>query len=263
MTAKTSFRSRNTGRLLSLGSTLILLAAWEILPRTLGNLQLYFPPVSRIIASAWDGVVSGQLLGAAFDTTRRALTGLALAFILGLSAGLVMGLWSKANALFVPVIEFLRPIPSTAMVPVALLFLGIGEDLYLAVIAFGCAWPILLNTFSGVRSTDPLLIETGRTLNLSRLRIVTQIVIPSAVPQIATGVRISLAISLILAITIEMVAGGSGLGYAILDAERSFAYRRMYAGILVLGVLGLLLNHGFQVASRKSLHWAERSTDII
>lgn len=256
-------RGRAVHRVLTLVALAVLLAAWEAAPRLLGDLKIYFPPASQVLAALARGIVSGALVGATAETLRRAFLGLLLALAVGVPMGVLMGLWSRVSAALTPAVESLRPIPSAAMIPVALLFLGIGERLYLAVIAFGCCWPILLNTLHGVRSTDPLLVDTGRTLNLSRPRIVGSIVLPSAMPQIATGVRISLAISLILAITVEMITGSSGLGYLILDAERSFRYREMYAGIVLLGVVGLLINQAFHMLSRRFLGWAERAVDVI
>ena len=143
-----------------------------------------------------------------------------------------MGRSRRIALLLNPIAEILRPIPSAAIIPVAILFLGIDERMKIAVVVFGSTLPILLNTIYGVRSVDLLLIDTGRTFNLSRLAFLRKIVIPAALPSIATGLRISLAISLILTITVEMIAGNSGLGFLILDYERSFRYAGVYAGVV-------------------------------
>jgi ABC-type nitrate/sulfonate/bicarbonate transport system permease component len=141
---------------------------------------------------------------------------------------------------------------------VAILFLGIGSGMKVAVIIFGTSWPILINTIHGVQSLDPVLLETGRTFNLGRWAFLQKIVFPAALPGIMTGLRISLAISLILGITVEMIAGRAGLGFLILDYERSFKYAEMYAGIALLGVIGFLLNSLMARVETRLVGWARR-----
>jgi NitT/TauT family transport system permease protein len=153
-------------------------------------------------------------------------------------------------------VEVLRPIPSAALIPVAIVFFGIETEMRVAVVVFGALWPILLNSVSGARSVDPLLLETGRAFSFGRVDLYRKILIPAALPAITTGLRISLAIALILAVTVEMVAGGDGLGFYILDHERSFKYPQMYAGILFLGLVGFSLNLLFSAIERRYLFWA-------
>jgi len=149
----------------------------------------------------------------------------------------------------------LRPLPSAAIIPVAILFLGIFDSMKVAVITFGALWPILLNTVDGVRNIDPVLLDTARTLSLTRGQALMKIVVPGASPGVFTGMRISLAIALILSITVEMIAGNNGLGFYILDWERSFHFREMYAGILALGGVGYMLNHAFLLVDRRIMRW--------
>jgi NitT/TauT family transport system permease protein/sulfonate transport system permease protein len=133
----------------------------------------------------------------------------------------------------------------------------------LAVIMFGSLWPILINTIHGVRGIDPILIDTGRTFNLSQKKLLTKIIIPGASPSIVTGMRISLAIALILAVTVEMIAGNDGLGFCIIDWERSFRFTEMYAGIFTLGILGYLINFLFMKIESKVMRWYKGFTRAI
>jgi ABC-type nitrate/sulfonate/bicarbonate transport system permease component len=129
-----------------------------------------------------------------------------------------------------------------------------------AVTVYACAWPILLNTIDGVRNIDRTLIDTGRTFGLGRWKILRTIALPAAAPYVATGLRISLPIALILVTTSEMVVGGSGLGYFILDQERSFRITEMYAGIVVVALLGYVLNRIFVALEERMTVWHRGST---
>lgn len=150
--------------------------------------------------------------------------------------------------------------PSVAIIPVAILFLGIGDLMVVVVTVYACIWPILINTIDGVRNIDRTLIDTGRTFGLSRWKILTNIALPSASPYIITGLRISLAIALILVTTSEMLVGGRGLGFFILDEERSLRTDNMYAGIILVAMLGYLLNRLFLFLESKAMAWHQGMT---
>jgi ABC-type nitrate/sulfonate/bicarbonate transport system permease component len=155
-------------------------------------------------------------------------------------------------ACWATVIELLRPMPSVAIIPVAILLLGIGDAMIVAVTVYASLWPVLINTIDGVRHIDGTLIDTGRTFGLARGRILWQIILPGASPYIVTGLRIGLSIALILVTTAEMIAGSKGLGFYILDEERGMNSANMYAGIVVVALLGYLLNLAFLDAGSQS-----------
>lgn len=250
------YRSRAMGFIL----LLILAASWETLSRLNIVNSIFLPPLTTVATSLWKLVVSKELLSATGITLGRCATGYSLAAVIGIPLGVLMGKSTRVFFLFEPLVESLRPIPSAAIIPIAILFLGIDNEMKIAVIVFGSLWPILLNTIQGVQVIDPMLLETGRTLNLSKRQLLLKIILPASSPSIITGLRISLAISLILSITVEMIAGSSGLGFLILDYERSFKYAEMYAGIVSLGVIGLCLNAVFSALDRRYLAWAKLST---
>lgn len=241
----------------------VLAVGWEGLSRFGVVNPIFFPPLSRVIRSLFSLFLSRELIDATLITLGRCAAGYGIAALVAIPFGLLMGQWRTLERLLTPLVETLRPIPSAAVIPVAILFLGIDNKMKVAVVVFGSLWPILLNTIHGVHIIEPMLIDTGRTLNLTKRQLVGKIIIPAASPSILTGLRISLAISLILAITVEMIAGSSGLGFLILDYERSFKYAEMYAGIIALAIIGLCLNGLFIVIDRRFLGWSKQSPSNV
>ncbi|MGH7488131.1 MAG: ABC transporter permease [bacterium] len=183
------------------------------------------------------------------------MEGYVVAAIIAVTLGIVLGYFRFAHSLTAIVIEFLRPMPSVAIIPVAILLLGIGDSMILAVTVYATLWPILVNTIDGVRQIDRTLIDTGRTFGLSRGRILWQVVLPAASPYIVTGLRISLSIALILVTTAEMLAGSKGIGFFILDEERSMNNANVYAGVILVAILGYGLNRVFLVIEQKAMRW--------
>jgi ABC-type nitrate/sulfonate/bicarbonate transport system permease component len=186
---------------------------------------------------------------------KRAAMGYLLAAVIFIPLGIVMGLFAFCRRALEVVVEMLRPIPPPVVIPVALLFFGLEDEMKIFVIFFSCAWPILLNTQDGVRNIDRLLLATARTFGLSHARIIWQVVLPACSPQIMTGLRISLPITLILVVISEMVGSADGIGYFILDSQRRFKVAQMYAGMLALAILGYAMNLVFNLAHRALLAW--------
>lgn len=233
----------------------VLLAAWEYASAMRLIDPISMPRVS-LIAAAWLKTIDGgPLLQAVVPTLGRIFAGFALAAVIAVPLGLLMGSIPMVYRLLEPATELIRPIPSSAYIPVAILFLGIDNEMKVFVIVVACLFPILLNTYGGVRGIDPVLIDTGRTFGLSRAKALWQIVLPAALPNILTGMRISLGIALIVAVVAEMIAGNSGIGYFILDMQRIFRVPEMFAGIFTLGVLGFAINFIFLKIEGRLLHW--------
>lgn len=233
----------------------VLLAAWEYASAMRLIDPVSMPRVS-LIAAAWLKTLNGgTLLQAVLPTLGRIFAGFALAAVIAVPLGLLMGSIPMVYRLLEPATELIRPIPSSAYIPVAILFLGIDNEMKVFVIVVACLFPILLNTYGGVRGIDPVLIDTGRTFGLSRAKALWQIVLPAALPNILTGMRISLGIALIVAVVAEMIAGNSGIGYFILDMQRIFRVPEMFAGIFTLGVLGFAINFIFLKIEGRLLHW--------
>lgn len=237
------------------GVLLGIAVVWEIAGRFGFIHKLFFPPATKILTSFVTMVVSGEVLRHVGVSMWRAGLGYVLAAVIAITLGVLMGYWRAAYESFEIVVELLRAVPPPAIIPVAIVFLGIGDQMKIFIILFSCAFPILVNTIDGVRGVDPVLIRTAQTFGLGQARLIWRVVIPAASPFIMTGLRIALAIALILVVISEMVGATSGIGYFILDAQRSFRIPQMYAGMLVLALLGYALNRGFLLADSWLLGW--------
>lgn len=233
----------------------LLLVIWELGSRATPALQLYFPPVSEVLGALAQSLLSGPMISHLAVTVRRFLQGYFLAALVGVGIGVVLGYFRFFHDLLAMVIEFLRPMPSVAIIPVAVLMLGIGDSMIVAVTVYATLWPVLINTIDGVRHIENVLIQTGRTFGLQRRQLLWRVILPAASPYVVTGLRIGLSIALILVTTAEMVVGSRGLGFYILDEERSMNTSNMYGGILVVAALGYALNRLFLRAEARALRW--------
>ena len=246
-------------RLSGLILIVLLLAFWQFSALYLVHIPTW-PPVTRIFQAWWENIADGTLIGHLFATLWRQMLGYGLAVILGIVLGLAMGYYRPLYNLFEPLVEVLRPIPGPAYLPILVLFVGIGHEMKVVLILLASFFPILLNTFSGVRAIDPVQFDTARTLGLTTFQTFRELVLPAASPQILTGMRISLAISLILAILGEMIVSNDGLGYFTLLAQRTFKVPEMYAGIFTLALFGYVLNRVFLTIESRLIAWHRESS---
>jgi ABC-type nitrate/sulfonate/bicarbonate transport system permease component len=236
---------------------------WEITSRVGFVNPAFFPPFSQVIATLGQMIQTGETWQNVWFTMYRCFIGYLIACAVGIPVGILMGRSRKSYHLLEPLTEMLRPIPSAAVIPVAILFLGIDNGMKIFVVVYACLWPVLINSLDGVRGIDPVLIETGKTFDLSKRQFLFKIIIPAASPQFVTGMRISLAIALILSISVEMIAGNNGIGFYILDTERSFLYREMYASIVMIGIIGFSINALFVTLSDKIMRWHKGFTATL
>ena len=234
---------------------LALLVVWELIAQAELVNPLIVPPLSKIFISFWSLVSSGQIPLQILVSTKRAAVGYLLAAIVFIPLGVLMGLFDRVHRALEVVLEMVRPIPPPVIIPVAMLFFGLEDEMKVFVIFFSCAWPILLNTLDGVRGVDRVLLNTARTFGLSQGKIIRQVILPVCSPQIMTGLRVSLPITLILVVISEMVGSTDGIGYFILDSQRRFRVSQMYAGMLSLAILGYVLNQLFNFLHRLLLPW--------
>jgi NitT/TauT family transport system permease protein/sulfonate transport system permease protein len=234
---------------------LFLLILIEIFCRLNWLDSVYFPPPTQIFVKLFELLFQQSMWIHIGFTLLRAFVGFSIAMVIAIPCGLLIGEFQPARNLLEPIIEMLRPLPSAAVIPVAILLFGIEDKMKIAVIIFGSIWSTIVGAIDGVRSVDSLLVDTGRLFQLNRLQLLYKIILPSALPTIFTGMRISLAIALILTVTSEMIAGSNGLGYFILDSQRSFAFREMFAGIIIVGTIGFISSKIFLWIDQKILFW--------
>jgi ABC-type nitrate/sulfonate/bicarbonate transport system permease component len=255
--AKPSFKLEAAWNTRAIGVIFIalLLVLWEIAATSEFLPPMSFPRISSIMATWWQLAISGELLDEMLPSLGRMFAGYFIGVVIGVLLGLMMGYIRFFYNLLEPITEVLRPIPSPAYLPIVILFLGIDDEMKIFMVAFASVFPVLLNTYSGVRSVDPIQLQTARTFGVSGRKLLTQIVLPASSPYIFTGMRISLAVALIVMVISEMVAGSNGIGYFILSAQRGFKIRDMFAGVLTLAVLGYVLNRLFLSIENRVLAW--------
>jgi ABC-type nitrate/sulfonate/bicarbonate transport system permease component len=232
-----------------------LLAIWQVLADMRLISPVFFPPPSRAIAELFDRLVDGSAYPPILATCTRMLFGWVCASILGIALGAIIGSSRIGRDYLEPTLEFVRPLPASAIIPVAILFLGLTNQMSVAVIAFGAIWPVLLSSVYGFSSIQGRLQEVSAVLGLSRLEYLRKIAIPSAMPDILSGIRVSLAISLILAVVTEMQASLPGIGRDIFMAQRSFRSVDLYGGLIVLGVIGFTVNYALVAFEKRALRW--------
>jgi ABC-type nitrate/sulfonate/bicarbonate transport system permease component len=197
----------------------------------------------------------GELAGFVLLTLKHVLLGWLLASLVGIGVGLAIGMSATARMYLLPTLEFFRPLPASTLFPVAIAAFGLTETMLLSVIAFGALWPTLLATIDGVVGVRPRLQEVAQLLALGRWRFAFQVALPSAMPQILSGMRLSLTIALILSVTGEMVSGTEGLGRWILLQARGFRAADVFAGVLLFGVIGYLSAQAITLVEARVLRW--------
>jgi ABC-type nitrate/sulfonate/bicarbonate transport system permease component len=239
--------------LVALALPAVLAGLWWWLPQDSGS--IYWPPLDDVLRAFPDTWTPDRLDADVLASLRRLAAGYLLATACGIVLGVAIGSSPALRRFLEPVLEFLRAVPPPVLVPVVMLFAGIGDTMKAGVIALGCLWPILLNTVEGVRAVDPVMAETARAYGLTGRRRLTSLVVPSALPQIFAGLRQALSIGLILMVISEMFAARDGLGFAIVQFQRSFAIPGMWTGILLLGALGAVLAFLFSLLERRVLGW--------
>lgn len=250
---KTAFRlraGRSSWSLFSLSiaalkhsiAILAFLALWELLPRLDVVDSVFLPPFSEVLAAGWRLMQSGELENDAAVSLYRAVSGLALAILIAVPGGLILGAKKPLADLLDPLLEIFRNTAPLALLPVFTLVLGISDTSKIAMVVYSCVWPILLNTVNGVKTVDPPLIKAARSMGLSRIAVFVKVVLPASAPPIFTGIRLAAAYSILVLIAAEMVGAKAGLGYLVNAAQFNFQIADMYAGILTLSLLGLGIN---------------------
>ncbi|MDP9928037.1 ABC transporter permease [Variovorax paradoxus] len=233
----------------------IFLALWEALPRLGIVSDAYLSPPSAVLASIIQLVDTGQLWKHVAASLQRSLWGLLLASFSGVVLGLLIGSSRRLAAIADPVLQLFRQTSAFALFPVFILFLGIGELSKVAIIFWASFWPVLLSTVSGVKQVDRLLVNSALSMGASRRFVFFKVVLPASLPSIFTGVRLAGAYSITALVAAEMIGAHSGLGFLTLNSQETFQIPTMYAGILLLAVLGLLLNYLLALLERRLLRW--------
>lgn len=236
------------------GFVIVLTLLWQVLAEH-NLLTSYVPPPSQVFASMGRGLLDGNISSQIATTLTAYAESLGVGALLAVTAGILMGTFRPVYDAFKMIVEFMRPIPSVATIPLAILFFGLGDEMRVVVVTYAVFWPMLINTLYGVRGIDPLSHDVARNFGFSESEALWRITLPSALASIATGFRISASIALIVTVTVELVAGNSGIGFFISQMEQADRLPPMYAAIILTGIMGYALNWTYFQLEKRFVFW--------
>lgn len=226
----------------SFALAILICVLWKIAADQRLVSRVILPHPFDTLASFRDGLQRGVLLDAAAETLTGMLAGWVTASLLGVLLGGLIAGSQRMSELLVPTLDFIRQIPSSAILPIAIMYLGFTSSMVVAVILFSAIWPVLLSTIHGFQSVEKRLLESCRVLEMGRLATFWKVSLPSALPDIFAGLRIGLTISLILAVASEILAGMNGIGHLLMEASVLYRSADLFAGVILIGLIGYLLN---------------------
>ncbi|MCU1438869.1 MAG: transporter permease [Naasia sp.] len=233
----------------------MVLAVIELAARTELIPSRFLPPPTAVAVRIVAEAAQGRFWLAIVDTLAGWALGLGIAALIAIPAGILIGSSEFVYRATRPIIEFLRPVPSVALIPLVFLLFSPSLEGKVFLAVFAATWPLLVQTQYGIRNVLPLQLDTARSFQISRHRVIFRVLLPSALPYLATGLRIASTVSLILVITGEIVLGAPGIGKAINEAREGAAVELMYGYVLIAGMLGVMLNAVFAGVERRALHW--------
>jgi ABC-type nitrate/sulfonate/bicarbonate transport system permease component len=233
----------------------ILALAWEIAARSGLVSTLALPPLSAVGAAWVELVKDGELLTNGAASLWRASAGLALAIVIGAGLGIFMAWWRPVNVLLGPLVEMFYPMPKSALIPVTVLWLGFGNGSKILLIFLGCMLPVTIGAFNGARSSEQALVWSARSMGANRMRMLWDVVVPSALPELLNGTRTALALSFILLVSSELIAAQQGLGHLIGFLGASGSYDAMFAVVLTVAMLGFIADRAYLLLAHRMLRW--------
>jgi NitT/TauT family transport system permease protein len=236
---------------------LLLALAWEAAARLGLVSSLALPPLSKVLTAWGDLVADGELLTNGLSSLYRAGVGLLLAVVIGGTLGVLMAWWRPVNVLLSPLVEIFYPMPKSALIPVTVLWLGFGDASKILLIFLGCMLPVTIGAFNGARGSDRVLVWSARSMGASRLRVLRDVVLPSAMPELLNGIRTALALSFILLVSSELIVAQKGFGYLIGFLGASGSYEGMFAVVLTVAFLGFAADRVYLLLARRVLQWRE------
>jgi NitT/TauT family transport system permease protein len=236
---------------------LLLALAWEAGARSGLISTLALPPLSAVVAAWIELLKDGELVSNGVASLWRTGAGLTLAIVIGAGLGIFMAWWRPVNVLLSPLVEIFYPMPKSALIPVTVLWLGFGNGSKILLIFLGCMLPVTIGAFNGARSSEQLLVWSARSMGANRLRMLWDVVVPSAMPELLNGIRTALALSFILLVSSELIAAREGLGYLIGFLGASGTYDAMFAVVLTVALLGFAADRIYLVAMQRILRWQE------
>lgn len=241
-------------------SIIVLLVLWELAALVIQN-PLFLPRLSAVLDTTWANFLDGVLVTDIGVSVFRCLSGFTLAFALGVPLGILMGWSAKWDDFWNFIISFTNPIPKLGLIPLFILWLGIGEASKVALIATASVFPILINTYNGVRGVNKLLIWRAATSGADQIEMLQKVVLHAALPHILTGARLGMAVAWIVLLGAEMVAAQTGLGFRILYGGQTFDTRLVFSGLLVIAIIGFTFDRLILALSARLCRWYFRASD--
>jgi ABC-type nitrate/sulfonate/bicarbonate transport system permease component len=235
----------------------VVAAAWWF--ATTRSTNFFVPPLAKILESLGRDLGNGVIAAGAAYSLGNLFGGLAIAIVVGIALGILLGEWTWLREVVDPIIHFFRSIPQAALVPLIIGTFGIGQGPKVGTIAFACMWPVLLNTIDGVLGVEPTVRKFARVYRIPRGLYFRRVVLPAALPQIMAGVRVALPIGITVMVVSEMFASTEGLGFYILNSSATFQVPETWAGALLVGVIGYILSMLFVLIERRILRWYHAS----
>ncbi len=243
-------------------AVVLFLLLWEIVPRMEWVDPVFLPPFSKVLAVFVQMIVSGELFKHIAISLQRSLIGFGLGLAVAIPLGLMVGWFKRFENFIDPLLQSFRQTSAIALYPVFVLFFGIAEMSKVAIVFWAVQWAVLLNTISGVKNIDPLMIKAARSMGASQLTIFVKVVIPAAFPQILTGIRLSATASILVLVAAEMMGATRGLGFLLYDSQVKYKIPEMYVAILTMSLLGLIINYLLVMMEKKLTHWKEEMPTI-
>jgi NitT/TauT family transport system permease protein len=252
---RTAFLQRPDHRTVRVVALLGLVVLWELITRTGLVSSLFLPSPLGVLAEGWDMARSGQLVVHLLRSLERLAWGFAVGALAGIGVGVSVGFFSLADAVVQPIIAATFPIPKIALLPLLILWLGIGEASKVAVVALGVFFPMAINTYAGVRQADPLLIRAAVSFGAGRFSVIRKVILPSALPMVFAGLKLGAGIALLLLVAAEQIAADAGIGFLILQSGNLMETTKLMVGIVVLSLLGVLSHWGLTGLERAVIRW--------
>ncbi len=235
--------------------TVGLLIIWETIVRIGVVTTEYLPAPTAIVTVGWTMLLAGEIHGNVLASLGRILAGFVIGVLAGVTLGLLLGFFRWIDAVFMPIVYSFYPIPKIALLPLFILWLGIGEAPKITLIAIGVFFPVVINTYSGVKNVDRSLIKAAVTFGAKPLNIIRKVIFPASLPTILAGIKVAAGYSMVLLVTAEMIAAEKGIGSMIMHFGNLMMPTNLMVGVVILSVLGLTINRLLELAERKLLPW--------
>jgi NitT/TauT family transport system permease protein len=236
------------------------LGLWELLPRLGVVSRTFVPPFSEVLVYLVHSLATGDLERHILISITRSAYGFCLAAAVALPLGFLLGWFSAFERYLDPLLQVFRQTSAFALFPLFIIFFGIGETSKVAIIFYGAQWPILLNTISGVKNVDPLLVKSARSMGVGHFDLFRKIILPASLPTIFTGLRLAASFSILIIVSAEMMGASAGLGYVLTNSQYNFDLPRMYSAIVVLALIGLSTNYFLVWLERRLTGWKQEIT---